>query len=136
VLKNTIRGLEKVGYLIMPVPHAVDEFCKYWPGVIPLEPTHWMAGSMGLSLERPDYGWRVYLSILLNPPKINQNELSTWTNSSTSTGMPFTNRPLGLSARSTVKEGNLSMLISLCYNPKSAPVKWSCADGISRGIKQ
>ena len=42
-----------------------DELRTYWPGFIPLEPIHWMANSMGLSVERPNYGWRAYLSILL-----------------------------------------------------------------------
>ena len=42
-----------------------DECRTYWPGFTPLEPIHWMAGSDGLFLEHPDYGWRLYLSILL-----------------------------------------------------------------------
>jgi hypothetical protein len=33
--------------------------------MLQMEPIHWMTGSMGLWVERPDYGWRVYLSILL-----------------------------------------------------------------------
>ena len=67
--------LEDYGWFLM-MKTDLDEFRKYWPGFIPLEPIHWMAGSDGPFLEYPDYGWRVYLSILLKstPNKVNRIE--------------------------------------------------------------
>ncbi|MBW2097132.1 MAG: hypothetical protein JRI80_19940 [Deltaproteobacteria bacterium] len=56
--------LEDYGWFLT-MKMDVDEFLKYWPGFIPLEPIHWMVGSVGLAVERPDYAWRTYLSMLL-----------------------------------------------------------------------
>jgi len=42
-----------------------EQFRRYWPGFVKLEPLHWMFGRAEDHLESADTGWRVYLSLIL-----------------------------------------------------------------------
>lgn len=42
-----------------------EQFQRYWPGFVKLEPLHWAFGLPEDRLEPADSGWRVYLSLIL-----------------------------------------------------------------------
>jgi hypothetical protein len=42
-----------------------EQFQRYWPGFVKLEPLHWAFGLAADNLEPADSAWRVYLSLVL-----------------------------------------------------------------------
>jgi hypothetical protein len=46
-----------------------EQFQKYWPGFVSLEPLHWMFGMAEDQLEPADSAWRIYLSLVLKKIK-------------------------------------------------------------------
>ena len=49
-----------------------EQFQRYWPGFVKLEPLNWAFGVPDDRLEPVDSGWRVYLSIVMQ--RINARE--------------------------------------------------------------
>ena len=89
--EKTSFVLESYGWFLA-LKRDVEEFQRYWPGFIPLEPIHWMAGSDGAYLEHPDYGWRVYLAMLLQTTPEKEKRIQHLDDFFRNTTAPFKNR--------------------------------------------
>ena len=56
--------LEDYGWVLVK-NREEEEFKKYWPEFLKLEPIDWIASSKNPLLEHSDFGWRTYLSFIL-----------------------------------------------------------------------
>jgi len=56
--------LQQYGVLLLNKKDE-EQFQRYWPGFVKMEPLHWAFGVADYRMEPADSGWRVYLSLVL-----------------------------------------------------------------------